>query len=82
MYPRPEEEPGHPGFEYNIYDTLWLYLNLGAPPAKMLMGVSSHATGYTLQNETLNGIYCPATGRKIYYVALLIISFHLDPIIT
>jgi len=61
LYHRKEEtEPDHPGHYFNVNDTLNWYIDQGAPPEKINLGIAAYGRGFTLDNSTQNGLYCPA----------------------
>ena len=58
-----EEEPDHPGYRFNINDTINYYFSRGADPLKLNLGIASYGRGFTLPNDTNdNGIYCQTEG--------------------
>merc|ERR1711881_685758 len=61
LYRRQEENHvGHPGYYFNVFDTVTYYLNLGAPKEKIALGMPLYGRGFTLTDPDDNGLYCPA----------------------
>jgi len=61
LYGRQEENhPGHPGYYFNIYDTINYYEQLGAPREKMTLGIPFYGRGFVLDDTSKTGLYCPA----------------------
>jgi len=50
---------GHPKKGFNIHETIQYYLQF-VPPEKISLGIHSESKGWILDNNTANGIYCPA----------------------
>ena len=50
-----ENEPGHPGYLYNVKDTIELYMDLGMDPGQMVIGVPTYGRGFQLEDNDLNG---------------------------
>ena len=60
---RVEEEPeDHPGYRFNVYDTLKVWMDRGAPKDKMIMGTPAYGRGFKLNFTDETGLYCPASG--------------------
>jgi chitinase len=63
---RVEELPeDHPGWYFNVYDTMNYYIQLGAPKEKMTMGMAFYGRGFELTEwedveDDQKGLYCPA----------------------
>jgi len=61
IYFRDEENfEEHPGYKWNVYDTLNIWMDRGAPKDKMVMGIPAYGRGFTLDDPALDGLYCPA----------------------
>ena len=60
LFRRPEENyEGHPGYYFNVYDTMMYYQELGAPFEKMVMGMPSYGRGFHIYDTEEDGLYCP-----------------------
>jgi len=64
LYARTEEtHPNHPGYRFNVNDTINYYLDQGAPPEKLNLGTATYGRGFTLPDATKEtGLYCPSAG--------------------
>merc|ERR1711988_2021775 len=61
LYRREEENyEGHPGWYFNVWDTLSVYLDLGVPKEKIVMGIPLYGRGFVLNNTEETGLYCGA----------------------
>jgi len=61
LYRREEENvDGHPGFQFNVFDSVHYYLDHGVPKEKIVVGMAAYGRGFKLVNNQLNGLYCPA----------------------
>jgi len=61
LYRRQEEDhEGHPGYYFNVFDTIQHYIDLGAPTNKIVLGMPLYGRGFTLEDKDNNGLYCPA----------------------
>merc|ERR1712168_13304 len=61
LYGRPEEEDEEsPGFQWNMDYSISLWLEKGAAPSKLLLGLATYGHGFALQNKDEHGIYAPA----------------------
>jgi len=61
LYRRVEEDiEGHPGWYFNVWDTLSVYLENGVPKEKIVMGIPLYGRGFMLNNTEENGLYCGA----------------------
>jgi GH18 family chitinase len=61
LHGRVEELPeDHPGWLFNAYDTINVYLDMGAPANKIVMGMPAYGRGFLLDDNERNGLYCPA----------------------
>jgi len=61
LYRREEENfEGHPGFKFNLFDSVKYYLDHGVPKEKMVVGMAFYGRGFELEDNDLNGLYCPA----------------------
>lgn len=59
LYHREEENVvGHPGYRYNTYDSIELFLELGTPPSQMVLGMPTYGRGQHLTTDS-SGHYCP-----------------------
>ena len=72
LYRREEENfEGHPGWYFNVWDTLSVYLELGVPKEKIVMGIPLYGRGFELNNTEETGLYCgahagiPEVGHKM-----------------
>ena len=43
---------------YNIYDAVELYIELGTPVDKMVLGLPSYGRGHRLYDESQDGLFC------------------------
>jgi len=54
----------HPGYYFNVYDTIMYYIQLGAPKEKLVMGIPLYGRGFQLKYwegiPHYEGLYCPA----------------------
>jgi len=57
-----ENDPNHPGYKYNQYDGVDLWLSLGGKPEKMVLGIASYGRGFMLADPQYDGAFCPAKG--------------------
>jgi len=55
-----ESFTGHPNKDFDVYDTIYYYINKGVDPKKMVMGVPTYGRGMELFNEADHDLYCPA----------------------
>jgi len=61
LYRREEEDyEGHPGWYFNVWDTLSVYLENGVPKEKIVMGIPLYGRGFVLNDTEQNGLYCGA----------------------
>lgn len=62
LYPRPEDnvDDSHPGYFFNVFDSVNFWISQGAPKEKIVMGMPLYGRGFQLNNTEENGIYCPA----------------------
>ena len=51
---------GHPGFQFNVFDSVHYYLDHGVPKEKIVVGMAAYGRGFKLVDNQLNGLYCPA----------------------
>ena len=45
-----------------MYDAVNLFINFGASPDKLTLGLAAYGRGFTLNNESENGLYCEIKG--------------------
>jgi len=63
LYSRPEEmNEDSPGYRRNSNDTVHTWLEHGARPEQLLMGLASFGHGFVLSNQANNGLYEEARG--------------------
>ena len=64
LYGRNDEgDADHPGYRFNINDTINYYIERGADPLKLNLGIASYGRGFTLPDNTNdNGVYCQTVG--------------------
>lgn len=60
IYREEEHYETHPSYRYNLYDTVELFLELGTPAEKMILGMPTYGRGVQLVDPDLNGLFCPA----------------------
>jgi len=61
IYRREEEEPeDHPGWYFNVFDSISVYLDAGVPKEKIVMGMPLYGRGFVLNDTEENGLYCGA----------------------
>ncbi len=61
LYRREEEEPeDHPGWYFNVFDSLSVYLDGGVPKDKLIMGMPIYGRGFVLNDTEETGLYCGA----------------------
>ena len=61
LYRREEEEPEtSPGWYFNVFDTIQVYLDGGVPANQIVMGMPTYGRGFVLNNTEENGLYCGA----------------------
>ena len=51
--------PSHPGYMYNVFDSVNLYIDGGMDASKIVLGMPLYGRGWELVDPTNNGIYCP-----------------------
>jgi len=61
MYGRKEEKDAdHPGYRFNVHDSISYYISKGADPKKLNLGTAAYGRGFTLpDNSNEVGLYCP-----------------------
>ena len=61
-YSRRDEENSYedPAFKFNVYDTLYSWMDQGAPKDKLVMGIPFYGRGFILEDPDWDGLYCPA----------------------
>lgn len=77
LYPRPEET-GEQAL-LNVNSTVQLWLSLGAPPEKLILGVGTYGITFTLENANNHGYGASVTGPGApgpYTAEAGIISYH------
>ena len=64
LYALPEEEadPDHPGHNMNTDFAMRYWIQLGAEPSKLLMGMAGYGRGFVLEDPSNHGFYAPANG--------------------
>ena len=64
MYGRKEENcetcQEHPGWKFNAFDTMKVYIDGGVPKEKLVMGMPIYGRGFVLNDTEENGLYCGA----------------------
>ena len=55
-----ENVEGHPGYQFNLFDSVKYYLDHGVPKEKMVVGMAFYGRGFELEDNEMNGLYCPA----------------------
>jgi len=61
LYGRHEEDADdHPGHNFNINDTINWWLDQGADPSKLVVGMATFGHGWQLADAAENGLFCPA----------------------
>jgi len=61
LYRRKEENfEGHPGWYFNVFDTLRVFLDAGFPKEKIVMGIPFYGRGFVLNDTEETGLYCGA----------------------
>ena len=61
LYRRVEEEPeDHPGWYFNVFDTMRVFFEAGFPKSKMVMGMPTYGRGFILNDTEETGLYCGA----------------------
>merc|ERR1719341_2363525 len=56
-----EEDPDHPGYRFNVNDSINYYIAQGADPMKLNLGTAAYGRGFTLPDDSDTvGLYCPA----------------------
>ena len=65
LYGREEEKwEDHPGYMFSVFDTINYWIAKGAPKEKLTLGFAQYGRGMTLEENSENGIYCPAKDGK------------------
>lgn len=57
-----EEDPNHPGHNLNSDSAIRYWIQQGADPSKLLMGMAAYGRGFLLANASDYGFYAPAAG--------------------
>ena len=66
LYRREEEEPeDSPGWYFNVFDTIQVYLDGGVPADQIVMGMPTYGRGFVLNDTEENGLYCGAHAGTI-----------------
>ena len=61
LYGRWEEGfVGHPGYQFNMHETIQYYINNGIPVNKLVLGIHTESKGWILNDNNMTDIYCPA----------------------
>jgi len=56
-----EDDINHPGHRFNLNDSINYYIDAGVPRDKIVVGMATFGHAWVLQDEDINGLYCPTT---------------------
>ena len=51
---------GHPGYQFNMHETIQYYINNGMPANQLVVGIHTESKGWVLHDNNLTAVYCPA----------------------